>query len=114
MSTTYAVDDEVIYDGDLPCDDAAHTGTVTAVLDDASGDQIVAAEFSCGLSQYIPSREPRPAAAAYQSRSPSLGAFQTGPRRAMPGSATPPQPATRPRPQWKAGSAATPSTKPSA
>ena len=63
MSTTYTVDDEVVYDGDLPCDDAEHAGTVTAILDDASGDQIVAVEFSCGLSQYIPSSELRPAAA---------------------------------------------------
>jgi hypothetical protein len=61
MSTTYAVDDEVTYGGELPCDDAEHAGTVTAVMDDASGDQIVAVEFSCGLSQYIPASELQPA-----------------------------------------------------
>ena len=57
MSTTYPVGSEVVYEGDLPCDEAAHTGTVTALADDASGDQIVTVELDCGLTQDIPASE---------------------------------------------------------
>ena len=54
---SYPVGSEVVYEGELPCDEAAHTGTVTAVADDASGDRIVTVEFNCGLTQDIPASE---------------------------------------------------------
>jgi hypothetical protein len=55
--TTYAIGAEVTYAGELPCDETDHSGTVTAVEDDASGDQIVTVEFDCGLTQDIPGSE---------------------------------------------------------
>jgi hypothetical protein len=61
MSVTYPVGSVVVYEGELPCDDAAHTGSVTATVDDASGDQVVTVEFDCGLTQDIPASELQPA-----------------------------------------------------
>jgi len=58
MSTaTYPVGTEVVYSGDLPCDETDHTGCVTAVEQDASGDWITTVEFDCGMTQDIPASE---------------------------------------------------------
>jgi hypothetical protein len=61
MTTTYAIGTEVTYAGELPCDEATHGGTVIAVEDDASGDQVVTVEFGCGITQDILASELRPA-----------------------------------------------------
>lgn len=57
MSATDITGARVAYDGDLPCDEAAHHGTVTAVKPDASGGQIITVEFDCGITQDIPASE---------------------------------------------------------
>lgn len=57
-TTTYPVGSEVVYEGDLPCDEAANTGTVIATeTDGVNGAQIVTVEFDCGLTQDIPADE---------------------------------------------------------
>lgn len=56
----YTPGDQVRYDGDLPCDDTGHTGTVEAVTGDASGDQVVTVQFDCGLHQDILASELKP------------------------------------------------------
>jgi hypothetical protein len=69
MSTTYAVDTVVAYNHELGeghilsynCSQVVHHGTVTAVEDDASGDQVVTVEFDCGLTQDILASELEPA-----------------------------------------------------
>lgn len=68
-TTTYAAGDVVTYGLDLGeahilernCSQVTHHGTVTAVEDDAAGDQVVTVEFDCGLTQDILSSELAPA-----------------------------------------------------
>jgi len=57
MTTTLTIGTEVTYAGELPCDEATHNGTVTAIEPDASGDSIVTVEFDCGITQDIPASE---------------------------------------------------------
>lgn len=61
LNAPYAVGSEVIYDGDLPCGNTPHTGTVTAVKPDASGDSIVTVKFDCwpSVTQDIPASDLR-------------------------------------------------------
>jgi hypothetical protein len=67
--TNYAAGDVVKYGLDLGevhvlshnCSQVVHHGTVTAVEDDASGDQVVTVEFDCGLTQDILASELQPA-----------------------------------------------------
>jgi hypothetical protein len=61
MSTTYAIGDGVIYDGEQPDSDCDDVGEVTAVEPDASGGQVVTVEFGCGHVQDILASELRPA-----------------------------------------------------
>lgn len=53
----FPVGTDIVYSGELPCDETAHTGTVIAVEPDMSGDEIVTVEFDCGATQDIPASE---------------------------------------------------------